>query len=98
MLSHSMTTSLPGWSEDGWLADIEQSGGPLVDLGVHSFDYLAWATGSHPVRVHAVGADTPAGPSTYALATVRYASGAIGAGREQLGAPGRRTASSCAPS
>ena len=78
MASHSMTTSLPGWSENGWLADIEESGGPLVDLAVHSFDYLAWATGSHPVRVHAVGADTAAGPSTYVLTNLRYASGAIG--------------------
>ncbi len=77
MLSHSMTTSVPAWSEDGWLADIEMSGGPLVDLGVHSFDYLSWATGSRPVRVHAVAADTPAGAATYALTTLRYAGGAM---------------------
>jgi myo-inositol 2-dehydrogenase/D-chiro-inositol 1-dehydrogenase len=77
MLSHSMTTCLPEWSEGGWLSDFAMSGGPLLDLGVHSFDFLSWATGSTPVRVHAVGADTPAGASTYALATVRYASGAI---------------------
>jgi len=78
MATHSMTTSLPGWSENDWLADIEQSGGPLVDLAVHSFDFLAWATGSHPVRVHAVGADTAVGPASYVLTTVRYASGALG--------------------
>ncbi len=78
MASHSMTTSVPGWSQDGWLTDVAESGGPLVDLAVHSFDYLAWATGSQPVRVHAVGADTAAGPATYVLTTVRYASGAIG--------------------
>jgi myo-inositol 2-dehydrogenase/D-chiro-inositol 1-dehydrogenase len=77
MLSHSMATCLPEWSEGGWLSDLAMSGGPLLDLGVHSFDFLSWATGSTPVRVHAVGADTPVGASTYALATVRYASGAI---------------------
>jgi predicted dehydrogenase len=77
MMSHSMTTSMPGWSEDGWLADPALSGGPLVDLAVHSFDYLAWAADSEAVRVHAVGRDTPAGPNTYALATVRYASGTM---------------------
>jgi predicted dehydrogenase len=76
-MSHSMTTSLPGWSQGGWLTDAQQSGGPLVDLAVHSFDFLAWAVGSTAVRVHAVGRDTPAGPSTYALATVRYANGAM---------------------
>lgn len=78
MISHSMTTSVPGWSEDGWLEDVEVSGGPLVDLGVHSFDYLSWVTDSVPARVHTVGADTPAGPATYALATVRFDSGAMG--------------------
>jgi predicted dehydrogenase len=78
MMVHSMTTSLPGWSEGGWLTDPEQSGGPLLDLSVHSFDYLAWVCGSEAVRVHAVGADSPAGPATYTVATVRYANGALG--------------------
>lgn len=78
MMVHSMTTSLPAWSEGGWLADPRQSGGPLLDLSVHSFDYLAWVSGSDAVRVHAVAADSAAGPSTYTLATVRYASGALG--------------------
>jgi predicted dehydrogenase len=77
MMSHSMTTSLPGWSEGGWFADPDQSGGPLVDLAVHSFDFLSWIAGSDPVRLHAVGADSAVGPNTYALVTVRYASGAI---------------------
>ncbi|MDX6296993.1 MAG: myo-inositol 2-dehydrogenase / D-chiro-inositol 1-dehydrogenase [Nocardioidaceae bacterium] len=77
MMTHSLTTSLPGWSEGGWISEIELSGGPLVDLAVHSFDYLSWLTGSQPVRVHAVGRDTGAGASTYAIAHVRYASGAL---------------------
>lgn len=87
MASHSMTTSLPGWSEGDWLADAEQSGGPLVDLAVHSFDYLSWATGSQPVRVHALGADTAAGPSTYVLTNLRYACGAIGLVETSWGHP-----------
>jgi myo-inositol 2-dehydrogenase/D-chiro-inositol 1-dehydrogenase len=78
MMSHSMTSSMPGWSEVGWLGDTELSGGPLVDLAVHSFDFLSWVSGATPVRVHAVGADTASGPSTYALATLRYDSGALG--------------------
>jgi myo-inositol 2-dehydrogenase/D-chiro-inositol 1-dehydrogenase len=78
MMVHSMTTSLPGWSEGGWLARPEESGGPLLDLSAHSFDYLAWVIGSPAVRVHAVAADSPAGPSTYGVATVRYANGALG--------------------
>jgi myo-inositol 2-dehydrogenase/D-chiro-inositol 1-dehydrogenase len=78
MMVHSMTTSLPGWSEGGWLARAEESGGPLLDLSVHSFDYLAWVIGSPAVRVHAVAADSPVGPATYGVATVRYANGALG--------------------
>ncbi|MGI8701304.1 MAG: Gfo/Idh/MocA family protein [Nocardioidaceae bacterium] len=78
MMSHSITTSLPGWSEVGWLANLDLSGGPVVDLAVHSFDYLSWVSGSQPIRLHAVGADTAVGPSTYAVAHVRYSSGAIG--------------------
>jgi predicted dehydrogenase len=78
MMVHSMTTSLPGWSEGGWLARPEESGGPLLDLSVHSFDYLAWVIGSPAVRVHAVAADSPVGPATYGVATVRYANGALG--------------------
>jgi len=62
MMVHSMTTSLPGWSEGGWLARPEESGGPLVDLSAHSFDYLTWVIGSPAVRVHAVAADSPVGP------------------------------------
>ena len=78
MMVHSMTASFPGWSEGGWLARPEESGGPLLDLSVHSFDYLAWVIGSEAVRVHAVAADSPVGPATYGVATVRYANGALG--------------------
>ena len=31
MITHSITTPLPGWSEGGWLADPATSGGPLLD-------------------------------------------------------------------
>jgi predicted dehydrogenase len=76
-VTHSTTTSLPGWSEAGWLADPEQSGGPLVDQAVHSFDFAGWVVDSPAVRVHCMAADSGSGPMTYALATVRYANDAI---------------------
>lgn len=78
MMSHSITTSQPGWSEAGWFADLDLSGGPLVDLAVHSFDFLSWASGVAAVRLHAVGVDTAVGPATYALVHLRYDNGAIG--------------------
>jgi predicted dehydrogenase len=77
MMTHSMTSAFPAWSEGGWLADPDRSGGPLLDLAVHSFDYLGWVSGARAVRVHAVSGDTPVGPDTYALAPVRYDSGAM---------------------
>lgn len=77
MITHSTTTSFPAWSEAGWLADPATSGGPLLDQGVHSFDYARWVIGSPAVRVHCMAADSGVGPATYALATVRYENGAI---------------------
>ncbi|GAA0401998.1 Gfo/Idh/MocA family oxidoreductase [Microbispora corallina] len=77
MLSHSTTTSLPGWSEAGWLADAATSGGPLLDQGVHGFDYARWVIGSPAVRVHCMASGSGAGPLTYTLATVRYENDAI---------------------
>lgn len=77
MMSQSITGELPGWSEQGWLADPDQSGGPLLDLAIHSFDYLTWVCGGVPERVHAVGATRPDGLVDYAVATVRYDSGAL---------------------
>lgn len=76
-LTHSTATSLPGWSEEGWLADPAKSGGPLIDQAVHSFDYARWVIGSPAVRVHCMVADSGTGPATYTLTTVRYANGAI---------------------
>jgi len=77
MSSQTITAAAPGWSEGGWLHDHAQSGGPIMDLAIHSFDYLAWIHGSVPVRVTALAADTDAGTSTYALVTLRMANGSI---------------------
>lgn len=77
MMSQSITGSFPGWSQDGWLADPAQSGGPLVDLAIHSFDFLTWVCGARPLRVHAVGSVGSGGLIDYALATVRYDTGAM---------------------
>ncbi len=76
-VTHSTTSALPAWSEGGWLADHELSGGPMLDQAVHSFDFARQVIGSPAVRVHCMAADSPAGPATYAVATVRYENGAI---------------------
>ena len=90
MMSHSLTSPFPAWSEGGWLGDPTRSGGPLLDVAVHSFDYFAWVSGARAVRVHAVASDTPAGPDTYALATVRYDNAAMGQVQVSWGNPAPR--------
>jgi myo-inositol 2-dehydrogenase/D-chiro-inositol 1-dehydrogenase len=77
MMAQSLVGELPTWSERGWLTDPAQSGGPLVDLAVHSFDYLTWVCGAVPQRVHAVGSARDDGLVDYAVATVTYDNGAL---------------------
>lgn len=79
----SMTQSIraprPVWSEGDWLGDLAASGGPVVDLAIHSFDYFTWLSGATPTRVTGLAAGGAAGDDldTYALTTVRYDSGAM---------------------
>jgi myo-inositol 2-dehydrogenase/D-chiro-inositol 1-dehydrogenase len=87
MMSQTVAGEMPQWSEQGWLADADQSGGPLVDLAIHSFDYLTWVCGAHPERVHAVGASRPDGLVDYAIATVRYDTGALAVVETSWGHP-----------
>ena len=77
LMSQSIVGELPGWSEQDWLEDPEQSGGPLLDLAIHSFDYFTWVCGARPDRVHAVGATRPDGLVDYAIATIRYDNGTL---------------------
>ena len=78
----------PAWSEGGWLADPEQSGGPLLDLGVHSFDYLAWVGGQR-AGAGARGRRGHAGrPGDLRAGDRALRQRRDGPGGEQLGAPG----------
>ena len=64
---------------DSWYADPVQSGGLVLDLLIHDFDWLLWTFG--PVtRVYAKGlvaSPEHLGIRDYALATLRFASGAV---------------------
>lgn len=65
-----------GWND--WFANIEMSGGCILDLMVHDFDWMRWTFGEVE-RVFAKGlADTRLPQFDYALVTLRFASGAIG--------------------
>lgn len=66
----------------GWFQDFERSGGVLLDLAVHDFDWLRWTLGevrnvtSRSVRV---GQNATLGerPGDYALTTLEFESGAV---------------------
>ena len=64
------------WND--WYADFSKSGGCILDLIIHDFDWLRWTFG--PVqRVFACGFPHKEGmQKDYALVTLRFASGAVG--------------------
>lgn len=74
----SITGPFPEWSSAGWFADGEQSGGPVLDLAIHSLDYLLWLFGCGVRRVSAVGARSKLNLHTYALLTLSFGDGGIG--------------------
>ncbi len=75
MASHSITGPLPDWAGDNWFADPKQSGGVLLDLALHSFDFLLWLYGEPVRRVYTLG--DSAGTESYALVSLRFASGGL---------------------
>ena len=62
----------------GWFQDHHRSGGVLLDLAVHDFDWLRWTIGEvKDVYSRSVGIQTGTGPD-YALTTLTFENGAIG--------------------
>lgn len=76
---------LTGWND--WYADWRMSGGVLVDLLIHDFDFLRWALG----EVERVYAKAVMGREynrlDYALVTLRFESGAIAHAEGHWGYP-----------
>lgn len=73
----SRTTAFPrGW--DDWFADETRSGGLLLDLLIHDFDWLRWTFGEvRRVTARRSSRAAEAGPLEYALATLRFEDGMI---------------------
>jgi len=63
---------------DNWFLDEARSGGMVVDMMIHDFDYARWLAGP-VIRVYAQSARALAPDSSgdYALVTLRFASGAM---------------------
>jgi predicted dehydrogenase len=68
-------SSPPMWSEDNWLMDQEKSGGMMLDLMVHDFDFARWVAG----EVESVFARRarPDEERDYALVILRHTNGAL---------------------
>lgn len=62
---------------EGWFQNLEMSGGVILDLAVHDFDWLRWTLGevSH-LYSRSVGLQDGHGPD-YALTTLTFDSGAV---------------------
>ncbi len=66
----------PGGAQ-GWFMDHTRSGGVLVDLAIHDFDWLRWTLGDVKLLYsRSVAADKGTGPD-YALTTLTFDSGAV---------------------
>jgi UDP-N-acetylglucosamine 3-dehydrogenase len=77
---------LMGWND--WYADWRVSGGVLLDLVIHDFDFLRWALGEVE-RVYARGVlGHEYNRLDYALVTLRFESGAIAHVEGHWGFPG----------
>lgn len=62
----------------GWFQDHHRSGGVLLDLAVHDFDWLRWTIGEvKHVYSRSVGISAGSGPD-YALTTLTFENGAVG--------------------
>jgi UDP-N-acetylglucosamine 3-dehydrogenase len=62
----------------GWFQDHHRSGGVLLDLAVHDFDWLRWTIGEvKHVYSRSVGIQAGSGPD-YALTTLTFENGAVG--------------------
>ena len=70
--------SMPAWGERSWFHDFEQSGGVLMDVGIHDIDFARWCFGE-VTRVFARGLSFRGeNGRDHALTTLRFANGAIG--------------------
>jgi UDP-N-acetylglucosamine 3-dehydrogenase len=77
---------LTGWND--WYADWRMSGGVLLDLVIHDFDFLRWSLGEVE-RVYAKGVmGREYNRLDYSLVTLRFACGAIAHVEGQWGYPG----------
>ncbi len=61
-----------------WFLDPARSGGMILDLMIHDFDYARWVAGEvESVYVRSVRGLDPAAPEDYAIAVLKHTNGAL---------------------
>ena len=71
-------SALPNWATDNWLMQMEKSGGMLLDLMIHDFDYARWVAGDvESVFAKSLRGQHPEATEDYALVMLKHTNGAI---------------------
>jgi predicted dehydrogenase len=71
-------SALPNWASDNWLMDMEKSGGILLDLMIHDYDYARWLAGDvESVYAKSLRGQYPGATEDYALVMLKHTNGAI---------------------
>jgi predicted dehydrogenase len=69
--------TMPGKGNANWFMDHSRSGGVLIDLAIHEFDWLRWTLGEVKfLYARSLGAKSMSGPD-YALTTLTVECGAV---------------------
>jgi predicted dehydrogenase len=71
-------TFQPKKAADNWFIDFEKSGGMMLDLMIHDFDYARWIAGD-VIQVYAksIGSNAPGAAVDHGLAILTHKNGAI---------------------
>jgi myo-inositol 2-dehydrogenase / D-chiro-inositol 1-dehydrogenase len=78
VLRLARSTFRPRTSSDTWYGDHARSGGMVLDLMIHDFDYARWVAGDvHSVYARSVTAAQPHAGIDHALAVLRHTGGAL---------------------
>jgi predicted dehydrogenase len=71
-------SALPNWASDNWLMNMEKSGGMLLDLMIHDYDYARWVAGDvESVYAKSLQGQYPDATEDYALVMLKHTNGAI---------------------
>lgn len=71
-------SAVPAWAAEGWLIDPARSGGMMLDLMVHDFDYARWVAGEvESVFAKNLRGMSPDAAGDYALAILHHKNGAL---------------------